>query len=105
MKVIEKKYDENICCPFCQQIVAENEKSNELVECPHTLLITTDFGVLFGNDKLGVEMLEEENDESGWGAAVANFVDPRVVLIKTYQPAPSFSGAYYLFKRDFGSYS
>ena len=99
MKVIEKKYDENICCPFCQQVVAGNRKSQGLAECPHTLLITTDCGVQFGNDKLGVEMLEEESDDRGWDAAVANFVDPSLVLIKTYQPAPSFFGAYYLFKR------
>lgn len=99
MKVIEKKYNENICCPFCQQVVAENMKTDDLVECPHTLLITTDFGVKFGNDNLGVEMLVEENCDSGWDGEDTNFLDPAVVLIKTYQPAPSFSGAYYLFKR------
>ena len=99
MKVIEKRYDENICCPFCQQVVVENEKSHILAECSHTLLISTDYGVQFGNDTLGVEMLEEESDAQGWDAAVGNFVTSSLVLIKTYQPAPSFFGAYYLFKR------
>ena len=99
MKVIEKKYDENICCPFCQQVVVANEKSHELVECPHTLLISTDCGVQFEKDRLSVEMLKEESDDQGWDAAVANFVHSSLVLIKTYQPAPLFFGAYYLFKR------
>lgn len=99
MKVIEKRYNENICCPFCQQVVAEHMKTDELVECPHTLLITTDFGVKFGNDTLSLDLLEEDHPDSEWDVDGEHFLDPAVVLIKSYQPAPSFSGAYFLFKR------
>lgn len=97
MKVVEMSHDVNICCPFCQQVVEENHNQT-LEECPHTLLITTDNGVKFGNDYMGVDLLDETDEESPWGQALADFTDSRLVMIKTYQPAPSHEGAYYLFK-------
>lgn len=98
MKIMEMSHDANINCPFCQKVVAENS-THHLEECPHTLLITTDNEVKFGNDYLGVDLLDEDEAESEWGQVLADSADPRLIMIKTYQPPSSNEGAYYLFKR------
>ncbi len=97
MKIMEMSHDANICCPFCHEIVAVNS-ARELRECPHTLLITTDSGVRFGNDYLGVGLLDEDETESERGNVLFDLAGHRLIMIKTYQPPPSNEGAYYLFK-------
>ena len=100
MKIVEVKADENVCCPFCNQIVLKNDGESQPKECPHTLLIATDYGVEFCSDKFDSESLEEKTEELSWDDAISEIDIPKAVLVKIYAPAPSFFGAYYLFEES-----
>lgn len=99
MKVVEIKSVDNVCCPFCDQVVLVNDGESEPKECPHTLLIATDMGIEFCSDSLDAESLEEQADESSWDDVVSKIDNPKAVLIKLYEGAPGFLGAYYLFAK------
>lgn len=98
MKVIETKPDENVCCPFCNQIVLLNDGESGPEECPHTLLIATDEGIEYCSDTLDAESLEELADESSWDEIISEIDNSKAILIKMYEGAPGFFGAYYLFE-------
>jgi hypothetical protein len=97
VKVVEIKPDENVCCPICNQIVLTNDGESSPEECPHTLLIATDEGIEFCSDALDAELLEQQADDSSWDEVISSLDNPKAILIKMYDGAPSFFGAYYLF--------
>ncbi|WP_051305692.1 hypothetical protein [Desulfogranum mediterraneum] len=98
MKIYKVDSAENICCPFCDKVVLSNESESEPEECQHTLLIATDEGVEYHADHFDIEELEEKTEELSWDEAISAVDNPKAVLIKTYAPAPSSFGAYYLFE-------
>ncbi len=98
MKIFEVKSDENICCPFCNQIVLVNDGESAPDECPHTLLIATDMGIEYCSGTLDTEKLEEQADDSSWDQVLSEMDYSETTLIKMYEGAPGFFGAYYMFQ-------
>jgi hypothetical protein len=99
MRVIEVKANENVCCPICNKIILANDGESSPQECPHTLLIATDEGIDFCADAFNADALEEIADESSWDDAISDIDKPKAILIKMYEDAPSFFGAYFLFEK------
>lgn len=98
MKIIEINANENVCCPICNQIIMANDGESSPEECPHTLLIATDGGIEFCAESLDAELLEEQADDSTWDDVISESDNPKAILIKIYEGAPSFFGAYFLFE-------
>ena len=95
MKIVEKKASEAIVCPFCDSPLGPSLKHKISRICSHTLMVTDDEKIWFQREDLSIASLQEDN--------FCTFpknkkVESQVVMIKTYGPAPSFFGAYYLFK-------
>jgi hypothetical protein len=97
LKVTEISPNDNVCCPICNQIIMTNDGESGPEECPHTLLIATDYGIEFCSDALEQELLEEKAEDSSWDEAISEIVNPNAILLKMYQGAPSFFGSYFLF--------
>lgn len=95
MKIVEKKANETIACPFCDSPLRSSLTRRASRVCPHTLLVTDDEQVWFERDNLSLASLQEDSLCS-W--AHNKKEDSQVVMIKTYGPAPLFFGEYYLFK-------
>lgn len=95
MKIVEKKSNEIISCPFCDSPLRSLRKNKAPHICSHTLMVTDDEQVWFERENLSLATLQEESFDR-W--PIDKRVDSQLVMIKTYGPAPSFFGAYYLFK-------
>lgn len=108
MKSIEIKSDENVVCPFCQQITVDmNTEDPEVMPCVHLVYAATDVSLeyrseiinqLFGidpeveNDELGLDDLTEHPDFD----KIFNEGELKdLIQYESYDPAPSFMGAYY----------
>ncbi len=98
MKVVEIKQEENVWCPVCNHIVFTADGESEPDGCSHTLLIATDEGIEFCAGVLDEESLENKAEESSWDEVILGIGNPKATLIKLYDGAPSFMGAYYLFE-------
>lgn len=98
MKIVEDKSNNDICCPFCNKVVFSYDGDSEPQECPHTLLIATDEGVEFHNDKIDIDALENKAEEHSWDDVLSELDYQNAILIKSYESAPSSFGAYYLFQ-------
>lgn len=110
MKSIEIKFDENVICPFCQQITV-NIKSDdaEVIPCKHLVYAATDVSLefrseiinrLFGLDpqedncELTLSDLTEHPDFE----KIFNEGELKdLIQFESYEPAPSFMGAYFGF--------
>ena len=99
MQVIELKANEKVFCPFCKQVILDNDNESAPEECPHTLLIATDEGIEFCREEIDAERLEEQAEESSFDDSISELDRPKAVLIKMYEGGPSFFGSYFLFEK------
>lgn len=93
MKVMERNSKEAVRCPFCSQSISVKRRKNRV--CQHTMVVSNDKGVEFENRNFSMTSLQQESQLNDDGRGF----EPNIVMIKTYEPAPSFFGAYYLFKK------
>jgi len=98
VKITEINEEDDVCCPICNKIILAKEGESGPEECPHTLLIATDYGLEFCSDALDQELLEEKAEDVSWDEVISGIDITKAILIKTYQGAPSFFGSYFLFE-------
>ena len=97
MEIIEVGHAEKINCPFCNQLILENDGKRPPEKCPHTLIIATDVGVEFCSGKLDQDALEDQTEDDSWDEITDKIDYPGAKKIKCYAPAPSLFGAYFVF--------
>ncbi|MGL1930833.1 MAG: hypothetical protein OCC45_03610 [Desulfotalea sp.] len=95
MKVMERNYQEAIHCPFCAKQISLKRNRQQI--CQHTMFVSSDSGVAFEDHNFSIGALYDENQF--WADSLRESIEPKIVMIKTYSPAPKYFGAYYLFKR------
>ena len=103
MKVHEVESNKNVVCPFCNAVIVDVVEIGPYESCPHTILVATDDGIEEADEKLiDLEALENkiEEEDLNYDEAISALEIPNTVLLKQYQPAPSFYGAYHLFKGE-----
>ena len=111
IEVREVPYGENLCCPFCESVVADWDKVNAsggeegYSTCPHTILVGHDMGIDFVDDRFtdafGLQKAifegEYEDVVSSLDELTSLCPIPGSVKLAQYQPAPSFYGNYACF--------
>jgi len=98
VEIIEINDGEPICCPICSQVILASDGESSPEECPHTVLMATDMGIDFCDDSIDCVALEDLAEDDSWDDILSDLDRPKAILIKTYQGAPSFFGAYFLFE-------
>ena len=108
MKSIEIKSDENVICPFCQQITV-NIKSDdaEVIPCKHLVFAATDVSLEFRSEIIN-RLFGLDPQEDNCELTLSEFTEhpdfenifndgelKDLIQFESYEPAPSFMGAYF----------
>lgn len=108
MKSIEISSQENVVCPFCQQVtfILESEEPS-LNPCAHLVYMATDVALEFRseiiNSLLGINPEDDNIDieltdiieHPEFENAINNGQLKGLIQYESYEPSPSFFGAYY----------
>jgi hypothetical protein len=108
MKSIEIKSDENVVCPFCQQITVEiNSEDPEVIPCSHLVYAATDVSLEFRSEIIN-RLFGIDSQEENCELTLSDLMDhpefenifndgelKDLIQYESYDPAPSFMGAYY----------
>lgn len=108
MKSIEIKSEENVICPFCQQITVDiNSEDAEVIPCKHLVYAATDVSLEFRSEIIN-RLFGIDSKEDKCELTLSDLTDhpdfenifnegelKDLIQYESYEPAPSFMGAYY----------
>ncbi len=87
-----------IFCPVCDELI---DGEGIMGGCPHTILISHDYGIEFcDEDVLNREKLEKDNSGGSWDNFTDNLELENCIKYAKYRPAPNFFGVYVIFQLE-----
>jgi len=108
MKTIEINSEENVVCPICKQITLDVKTENPvIIPCAHLVYAATDVSLEY-RSVLVNELFEIDPDEENCDLGLNDIIEHAdfnnvtnngklkgLIQFESYDPAPSFMGAYY----------
>ncbi len=110
MNSIEIKSNENVVCPFCNQITVDVNAEESIINlCQHLVYAATDASLDYRSDIIN-DLFDIKPEEENFDLTLNDITDhPKfdqifnegklkdLIQYESYEPAPSFFGAYFGF--------
>ena len=96
MNNIELNHDEDIICPYCNEVLASVAQGEDFQVCKHTVFVASDYGFEYIREDFKDIIELSEKDYINIGSFTTNLnIDG--VKFAQYSPGPGWLGVYWGF--------